>query len=190
MPNPSREQFRNGLVRTAQIIKAALVMGVMTFGAIVVFLSLNPQAPAGDPAATPAPLVICYIGAGGAALMIVARVVVPNLIAASHRRQIAAGTWTTPSRHGNTNILPADATHADRLYPVYMIRMIVGDALLEGAAFFNLVAFMVEGQVWNAAIAGVLAFLIAVTFPTRSSVDGWVEQQLALLEMERQDHPA
>jgi hypothetical protein len=44
----------------------------------------------------------------------------------------------------------------------YQVRMIVGLAMLEGAALFNTVAFLLEGHWWSLAVVGVLlAFMLA-----------------------------
>jgi hypothetical protein len=55
--------------------------------------------------------------------------------------------------------------------------MIIGVALLEGAGFFNLVAYMSERQWWTLAIVGVLMLLIAMMFPTLQQFESWSEDK-------------
>lgn len=81
--------------------------------------------------------------------------------------------------------VPENATHVDRLLMSFQTRLIVRAALLEGAAFFNLIAFMIERQTWSFGIAGALAAINLSTFPSRDSVLYWIRQQLELMELER-----
>lgn len=59
----------------------------------------------------------------------------------------------------------------------YQTQLIVGLALLEGAAFFNLVAYLIEAQLYTLAIAGMLAFVMMLRFPTLRSVRDWIERR-------------
>jgi hypothetical protein len=61
---------------------------------------------------------------------------------------------------------------------VYQTATIVGAALLEGAAFFLLVAYFVEGTSWTLPAALAVWLLLAwLHFPTRSSVEHWLTEQ-------------
>ena len=65
------------------------------------------------------------------------------------------------------------------------LRTIIGCALLEGAAFANAYAFMVERQVASLAIVLALILMIASHFPLRFWLDGWLERQKRWLDEER-----
>jgi hypothetical protein len=138
-------------VRVAQIITIALVMGVVLFGVVALLFVGALDDPADG-------VILSGMGAGFAVLMFVMHLVIPAQIA---RQQ--AGT--------------ADES---QLYGVYVTKTIVGLALLEGAAFFNLVALIVEHNWWSLAIAGGLVFWMLAMFPTRTRVDHWVETQQML----------
>ena len=71
----------------------------------------------------------------------------------------------------------------------YQTRMIVGAALLEGPAFFLLIAYLIERSPWSLAAAIFMILGVAAHFPTEQRVAEWVEQQMSLLEEERQLEP-
>lgn len=136
----------------AQIIVASLMMGVILFAAVVL---ITPPQPAGDMA------VLEYAALGAAGLLLAARAVVPGLLASAQVRQVMP-----------TN--PADLRQP--LAGVYMSRTIIGGALLEGAAFINLVAYMINRHWSNIGMAGFLVIVMAVTFPSQSQFETWVDQ--------------
>lgn len=55
--------------------------------------------------------------------------------------------------------------------------LIVGLALVEGAAFLNLVAYLIEGQVYSLGMAAILLALMLIRFPTTAGVSDWIEQR-------------
>ena len=150
-------------VRVMQIICGALMMGVIWFAAIAIYIKV------GQPAA--GKVILAYLAAGAAAVCVVARLFVPSQIV----------------RDGIILLLkarqPEDLSRRD-LYPVCQTHMIVACALLEGAAFFNLVSYMVEGQVWTLAIVAALLALMASSFPTLEKVNSWADDQLRQLQLD------
>lgn len=153
------------LVRTMQIICGALMMGVLSFLGVAAFIRFGKGV---QPA--PAFPIVAYIAAGMAALMIIVRFVVPLLVTKTAIRQI-------------TTIRPLNDIRKLDLYGVYQTQMIVGCALLEGAAFFNLVAFIIHGELWTLGIVAVLLAIMAANFPTLERVDGWADDQLRQLQL-------
>jgi hypothetical protein len=61
----------------------------------------------------------------------------------------------------------------------------VGAAIIEGATFLMLIAYMTERFTPVLAIAVVLIVAIAAHMPTRSGVVHWIEDQLRLVDEER-----
>lgn len=57
----------------------------------------------------------------------------------------------------------------------YQTSLIIGLALYEGAAFFNLVAYMLEGQMYSLAVAVVLIAAIVMSLPTVGGVQDWID---------------
>jgi hypothetical protein len=133
-------------VRVTQIITGALVMGVVTFAAIAV--------PAiGALNAAPNGVLVSGLGAAFAVLAFVLHLAVPAVMRASAERAVSD----------------------QQLYGLYLSKTIIGLALLEGAAFFNLIALMVEHNWWSLAIVGGLVLWMLALFPTRTRVSHWVE---------------
>src|SRR5581483_670179 len=94
----------------------------------------------------------------------VVRAVVTNSIQASARNRLVT----------------ADGSAVRPWLAVYQTRTIVGAALLEGGAFFLLVAYMAEGAPWVLVVAAVLWIAMAwLHFPTRDKVEAWVTDQQA-----------
>ena len=156
------------IVRTMQIIAVALMMGVVMFLGVVLFLRLEkqPDANAGLP-------VVSYVGAIFTVMELILRVFVPNLVAIGTIKKF-------------TTLRPINEFKKIDFYVPYQASMIVGIALLEGGAFLNLIAFLIEGQTWSLGIVAVLLAIMAVTFPTFDRVDGWAEDQLRQLQLDPQ----
>jgi polyferredoxin len=124
---------------------------------------------------------LAYVAVGFAVMALGIRSFVGAAVVASHRKRIASGSW---SLNVQSN-LPAGATNGDRLLFVFQQKTIIESALVEGAAFFVLVTFLLVGQWWSLAIVGALITVILVPFPTYDRVEEWVRYQLELMELER-----
>jgi len=143
-------------VRTMQIIIGALTAGVLTFAGVAVALRASGPAPAGRDMA-----VVSYIAVGFGAVILVVHAVMMAVQGGAIRRRLA-----------DQGLTPAG------LAGLYTARLIVGAALLEGAALFLLMAYLLDSQWWTLAVGLVFAGLIpALHFPTRERVDRWVEAQ-------------
>ena len=111
-------------VRTVQIIALALIMGVVTFlgGVLVATASRIDDSPE----------MITKIAAGFAFLMLVNYFVIPPIIIKAQLKQAIAAGMNQKQ----------DDEKIQKCCGIYQTQLIVGFALLEGAAFFNLVAMM------------------------------------------------
>ena len=87
----------------------------------------------------------------------------------------------SPNRQG-----PVVENEAGRLAFVYQTKTIIAGALLEGCAFFLLVVHMIEGSPISLGAALALILALAMLMPTRGRIVRWIENQLELLEQERQ----
>lgn len=90
---------------------------------------------------------IAYIAAAAGLVGLIAGTIVPRIMAGSQ---------------------PATAAG-------YQTSLIIGLALFEGAAFFNLIAFLVEGQMFSLAVAVVLIAAIIMALPTVGRVQDWID---------------
>jgi hypothetical protein len=169
-----RDQLK-GVVLTMQIIVGALALGIVNFLLVIVF-AIKPQAqqnPIGQSLMT-------YLAVAGAVLAVLASIFIPFLLAAPMRKSAldaSAGSKATGSK---------DETNIGPLAQMYQTQLIVRCALIEGAAFFSLVAYMLEGQTTALATAGVLLLILLAHFPTRSRLEAWIESELVVSEQMRQ----
>jgi hypothetical protein len=111
--------------------------------------------------------------------------IIPGVVVASARRQIAKGIWTPmsdPTKSGK--IYPAGDT--GKLAVVYQLQLIIGSALCEGVAFFAAIAFMLERNPLALGMAVILLVCLAIRIPTRDRVNAWIDQQQSMLQTERQ----
>ncbi len=156
--------------RTMQILVAALVSGVVTFLGFVVF-PFRPEV--GDP-------LLAYVGFALAVAAIGAWLVVPKLVTSKMVSAIASG-----------NIPPtlARAVGSDRsavslLSSVYQTRLILASALLEGAAFFNVIAYMFEGHWLSIGVVLILLVMLLSGWPTVGRLDSWIRRQQENVQLE------
>jgi hypothetical protein len=178
------------VARTLQIIVAAMIMGVLAFLAVVVLLvpqAVVPQGPAGAEAAPNRlggmqviTLTALFMGATG----LVLSYMVPILVVARGRSQIARekqvpGGLAEPSP-------TSQASDAGRLLGLYQNQLIMGSALAEGGAFFAAMAYMLERHPAALGVAVVLVGALIARIPTRDRLTAWLDQQLALVQEERQ----
>lgn len=164
----SEMRFNNpqAAVRIMQILILSLMLGILIFAGIAVFV--NSQARPQQKVLT-SPLVFTVLGIIAAVINIVLRLFVPGLVSTAVLGNIA-------KKRGQDNITKLD------VYPAYLSGLLVGAALLEGAAFFNIVAVLITREYWTLGVAGVLLALMAAAFPTLDRVDYWAEEQLRDLQ--------
>ncbi len=171
------------LTRTCQIIVAALIMGVVSFLAIIVLFlpaqGLMVAAPGGGapgpaPADSALPL-ITYIAVAMGLADLALSFVIPSFSVIKARREIA--------QRGASKI-KGDDTGA--LAQVYQTQLIIGAAMLEGGAFFAAIAYMLERNPIALGMALVLLVVLAALFPIRDRISTWLDHQLGLLREERQ----
>lgn len=167
-------------LRSVQIITIALALGVATFLALVALVLRSGRLFTPDPWAITGPL-----SAAGLALAVLAlagSLVIPGLMAEAQRRALARGEGPGQLKRRSGAERPTDA---EALLASYTTQRIVGAALLEGAAFFNGIAFMLEGKAPALVAALALLGALLARFPTRAAVDAWLDRQAAQLDQER-----
>ncbi len=168
----ARDWLLRRQLRTAQIIAGSLVAGVGCYLGFVL-LVLQPAANNG-PAAPP---MLSYIAAGGFVVALLMSRVVPGVMVNQQVARIAADGAAASQADGGDTV---------RLLALYQTRVIVADALLEGAAFFAAAAHMIEREPFTAAIAGFAVFLMLLTFPTCGRMESWLDLQQARVDQLRQ----
>lgn len=171
------------LLRSLQIIVAALALGSLVFLVVAVVLAQRDVVPAAWNHQ------IRYLPIVAACVLVAFRWIVMAFVAASGRRRILAGTFQVTRQGPEPRMVYFLEGGGDRakLFMVHFMRTIVGAAMLEGVAFLVLVVYLaIDRWPWNLAVAGVLIGLILLHFPTRGKTDAWIDHQQRLLDDERQ----
>ncbi len=171
MLDRQQQDYLDRFTSTVQIITGALALGIVVY-AIVVLL-MEPEQAEADEARF-----ISLMAAGAAVMAWFLSIVVPRLLRTSMRQSIADGNFSV------TNIPSAATELGDfgSLASMYQATLIINLAILEAAAFFNLMAYMLEHQTINLFFAAGLLFAIFVKFPTRRAVESWINDELGILE--------
>jgi hypothetical protein len=174
--DPDRD-LTPGRLRVMQILAAALILGVVIFLGIVLFLVQVQNggrglAPPQDVPIISLVLVVFFVVQAPLSFLL------PAFIVRSQLRQIAVGSWALQGRVPNPALF---ATDGGKLLAGFQSSLIIGLALLEGAAFFGCVAYLLEAQSFALAIVVVAILLMLVRFPTAGGVRSWLERQGAAL---------
>ncbi|MBN2022051.1 MAG: hypothetical protein JW809_04595 [Pirellulales bacterium] len=154
--------------RTAQIIVVAMVGGCLAFAAIAVVIR------SGDAAPLDCMPVVTYAALAMAGAAVVARLALGVVLRGAFRKGLIAGEAAEPS---------IDDLH--RLLQWLQVRTIAGGALFEGATFFLLIAFLLEGSPLSVGASAILMLGIAWHFPLPGRTAEWVEHELDLAVQER-----
>lgn len=165
--SPSRA---NSQIVTLRVIVGAIAMGALTFLLIAIGVA-GGSAPSAQP-------MIAYIALLFAAGILLARFFFTLL---SDRQSVqAAIAAEVPARvrahQRDLARLAVDGQPSDDamlLWPQFQNRVIVSVALIEGALFFNLVAYLLERQLFSLIVAGVLLVYILLHFPTNVAFINW-----------------
>lgn len=173
MPDETTQDEIAPPLRIMQIIIAALCMGVVTFGVILVV---------GDMAVEEPELGALTLASIGMAVVNgCLSLVLPSLLVSQGCRKIADGTWQQANPQ---NAVPD--TDSGKLVAVYQTTLIIGAALVEGAAFLALAAYMLEGHWAAVVVAGVCLLVMAARIPTRTRLETWLDDQLRRVKEQRQ----
>lgn len=147
---PTNDRELAPMLAACKIIAGSLIFGVIAFAAVAIALRLG-RIPEQNS-------LVSVIAAVFAAGTVVVRQVVLGMIAG--RAVPSASEPTAPTSFG-----------------MYQTRLIVGLALLEGAAFFNVVAYLIEGHWWSFLVVTALLAWMLASFPTHGRLRQWVEDR-------------
>lgn len=156
------------IVRPHQIIVVSLALGVFIFLGIVLAMRLQQDGPL---LSWENPQPVSLAGLGAALMVGVAAVVVPRVAQQASLKRVPDGP-PTDRRKG--------------LAAAYLQRIILGAAMLEGGALFNLVAYMLE-RFGPSVLAAILLLIgILAHFPSQGRFDRWCDA----VERDRRDAAA
>jgi hypothetical protein len=178
MSAPDYDTVLTNRLWVMRIIIVALVLGLAVFCGIAVVVREMGNMPA--PPATP---LLTYLSFAWAALMLAGSFIVPVGFMVGQRRRLAQVDYPTELAHPET--APTDPAVAGMWLGMYHVQLVMGAAMLEGAGFFLLIAYMIEGTVLSLAAGIVFIVLMAVRFPTRARVERWMDKQRGWLMEQR-----
>jgi hypothetical protein len=164
-----------------QIVAGALLIGVGTFLAIVLYLVLVQNGGRGNLPPNNLPIVT-FIGAAMIATLGPMSFLIPGIMTQSALPRIATGRW--PPAGANSAVY---ATDGAKLMALYQTTMIVGYAMVEGAAFMGCMAYLLDGNWLALVVVAVAVGLMLARFPTEGRVRSWVERQTEALARMRQE---
>jgi hypothetical protein len=148
-------------IRSMTIVAGTLIAGVLVFSAFATYSRTD------EPQTSAMALVLVLMVVG----MAVALLIVPNQIVRNTVLQL------------DFDELGEDSTRM-ALAGIAMTRMINRMAPCEGAAFFANIVWMIEGNFIVLGILTAIVFVQLILFPTRHSLENWIDEQLEALRTE------
>lgn len=168
-----QDKFLRQILSVMRIIAGTLMAGVVIFLGVVVFL-IEPE--------KPVPPMLAYVGVGAALIAVVASYVIPGFLYRQIIQSLIDGTAPP---------LPIELWHKQELgvigplLYIYHMRQIVSLAILEGAAFFNVIAYMIERQQVSLLMVALLLAAMVLRFPTRHGVQSRLSNQIKFIDDHR-----
>ena len=166
MTSESDQQQVSRATRTMQIIVAAIGGGTLFFALVAMII-------VGDAAAKEQQL-LTLLGIGFAVVsLLLAVVIAPFMgLAAQGAQEEQQG-----GEQGQAGAVTGEDAQLGRWLGLYQTRLIFQCALMEGAAFFNLIAYIIEHRIISVLVAAALMVAIFQKFPTLGRVQRWIEKQ-------------
>jgi hypothetical protein len=157
----------------SRIVHGSLCAGVVIMA--VVLLSIRDwQRP------TPPLPILTYAGIGFLVVALGAAMIVPPMVVTDARKKFVQGKL--PPGYPPETLSDPNSFWAR----VYDGRLIITCAFLNAVAFYQLIAFFIEGHPLSLGIAGGMLVLLLWQFPTHDGLTAFVEQQRELAEQEKQ----
>jgi hypothetical protein len=179
LSSPDRPE---AVLLTNQILNGALVAGPLIFLGIALFVRASGKDGliAAAPFDTRSPLLLVAI-ALAVANVLLAWFLPPRVVAAQRRLIGKDGGVAAPAGAAVPN------TKDGRLMAAWTTSRIIALALIEGAAFFATIVFMMEGSALALVAALALLVAMAIRFPTATTLEAWLDQQHELMQQDRLD---
>jgi hypothetical protein len=174
---PAPEDDIGAQAFTLKVIQLAMLAGVLMFLTIILVIRFNGKEGAFGPEPMQLEGPLTLLGLVLAFSTLIAARVVPASYVAQRKRAIAEEAASRPE--GLTPMGRAAIT--SELMNVFLTRRIIEIALLEGAIFFNGIAFFLEGSAVSLIVAMALIATMILTFQTRGSAESWIETQRDLV---------
>lgn len=169
--NTEQVRFLRAMLTNMRIISAALISGVVVFLVVVVFV-IKKDPPQGLPLLT-------YVALAFGVLALVFAFIIPGFVGGSIKQALIDGKRVELPAQFRP---PEEVGIVGNLLFLFQTRLIISCALLEGAAFFNLIAHMIERQQVSLAMVGLLLGAMIVRFPTQARLESWVTDEIRSID--------
>jgi hypothetical protein len=173
-----------------QIIVGGLLAGLLCFLVITTVIDVGPK-PAAAPGAAavePPMPIFTYLAVASGVMLLPMSFVVPVLVSKKQRQAMLSGQTAGGASPTTAPGVPWGAKTPIGGFPAaFLIQLVMGCAISEGAAFFALVAYLLEKNPLALTMALVLIAAIISRFPTSGRVGRWIEQQEEKLREEQLD---
>lgn len=163
--------------RSTQIIVGAMAAGIVSLLIVVLTINFDRGAP------RPKMPMLTYMAIALAPTALFVAMFFPGIVLRSQRQGILNGRpkLEASATSFGTNI-PAGAEKVAPYVGGYQAAVILRSAILEGAAFFALVAYLLEGLWWSLATAALLLLFILAGVPTRARVEEAIKRERRAVE--------
>jgi len=162
--------------RNMQIIVGALAGGVLSLFGVVLALGQR------QPGLLLDGQLLTYMSVVAAFLGPVAAIIIPGIVLGHHRQTMVAGKPSLQAGSIGGPPLPAADQELAPILASYQTALIIRSAILEGGAFFCLVAYLFERQTPALVAAGILFVFLLVGFPTQSKVEDAVQNERTTID--------
>ena len=168
-------------VRVLQIIVSALFLGCFSF-LIVAVLVANLNNAVNQ-------IMLTYVGLVMAGMILGVWIILPGIIVSQGRKKIRSDL-NLQAEQGSDNSTESKVAKENRevqaLMELFQTKTIVAAAMLEGAVFFLLIVYIIEPSMFSLLPAITLMILLIAKLPTTGRVTNWIEDQMRLVDEERE----
>lgn len=155
-------------VKISMFIQGAMIASILLFLGVTLILRAQNAGPVAQEPSNQR--LISYIAAGYGLLTLVLTIALLPIFEANLRKK--------ETRQATTDGLKLAIARA------LVTRNLLVTAFLEGAALFNVVAFLLEGRPLSLGVTGVLVLTMAFLFTTPDRAGRWIERQTRLVEQD------
>jgi len=175
MINPFDVKIPVDILRTSQIISAALPVGAMTFLLVVLGLTV------GNGQSLNQSLDAMTLVLLGLTIMVMGSYLfVPANVAKSTALQQFSNVEL------EKEVVKESSQQIKQLASIYQTSMVIGSALIEGIAFFAIVVVLLEQSVWALVIASAAILKLFLRIPTESRIQNWMVWIVEYVESQKQ----
>jgi hypothetical protein len=167
-------------VRVLQIIVGGMSLGCFMLLVVAILFSIIRKGEIEQS-------ILTYISLAAAGTSFGVWLIAPGIMLAQGRKKICQTLLNAAPQQGDRSA--GDKTEAEdkialQLIPLFMTKIIVSCALLEGPIFFLLIVYILESGMLSFLTAIAMLILLVAQMPTVGRAVNWMENQIQLVEAE------